>query len=406
MKPSDLCPHFGECGGCQSQDVAYSDQLAAKEKQLRELFGAFWHQDIPVMPSPGLWYYRNKLDFNFGRKFYPELPPKGFQRETVLGFRRKGRWYWPLDIHECRIGSPEMAGLLKAVRGWAKGKGLRAFHSRRGEGFLKILLVREGKRTGQRMVVLITRPGELDGPSFVDTVLSACPTNSVQWAIHHGLAEVAAGDEVTVLHGSSTIEERLRIPEGGDVRELRFCISPFSFFQTNPLASETLYGLIRSWVRRIAPAKLYDLYGGGAGLALTCADLALQVVSVESVESATSDGLRNASLNDVENISFVTQTVEEYLGKLLAAGGMERDSAVIADPPRPGLHPKALRRLLELYPPQIVYVSCKPAVLARELPALLQKYRLRELCAVDMFPHTDHVEAVAWLSGVDKLQVR
>jgi len=392
---ANLCPHFGECGGCQSQDVPYEEQLVAKEAALRELLASYWDGPIPVTPSPVLWHYRNKVDPAFAPKRYPEPPPQGFVRETVLGFKRKGRWFWPLDIEECRIGPEGLDALLPAVRRWYREQGLRAFDSRSKEGFLRTLLVRDAKRTGERMVVLITREGRFDTASFVDVVRESFSPTSIYRGVFHGLADVAAADELTLLYGEPAIIERLRVPGTDGVRELAFRISPFSFFQTNPLATERLYGLVREWVRQAAPATLYDLYGGAGGIALSCADSVKQVWSVESVAEASEDGRYNARANGIDNVSFVTEKAKNYLRRQLDAGGLAPDSAVVVDPPRAGLHPKALKRLVQLGPARVLYISCNPKIFARELPAFVEGYKLHTLKAVDLFPHTRHVEVVA-----------
>jgi len=395
------CPHFGECGGCAAQDVPYADQLARKATALRDLFAPWWDGPIPVTPSPELWHYRNKVDPAFGRKHYPEPPPKGFKRETVLGFKRKGRWYWTLDIDECAIAPEGLGRLLGGVRQWARERDLPAFSTRSHDGFLRVLLVREGRRTDERVVVLITTDGPLDDASFVETVLQSFPATSIQHAVFRGLADVAAADEVRTLYGPDAIHERLLVPDDEGPRDITFRFSPFSFFQTNTLATERLYGIVRQWVKRLAPDVLYDLYGGSGGIALTCADLVQRVISVESVESATLDGQANARLNRVDNVAFETAKVEDWLRDARAGNGLSPNAAVVLDPPRAGLHPKALRRLNDLAPTNVLYISCKPPRLAEELNDLAATYTLTGLQAVDLFPHTDHVEAVAALRRRD-----
>ncbi len=392
-----LCPHFGDCGGCQSQDIPYQEQCAQKEILLRELFQPFWDAPIPVTPSPILWHYRNKVDPSFAPKRYDEPPPEGFVRDTVLGFKRRGRWFWPLDIEECRIGPEGMSELLASVRTWYREQGLRAFDSRTQEGFLRCLLVRDAKRTGERMVVLITRPGAFDAEPFVKAVLDAYPATSIHHGIFNGLADVAAADELHLLHGEPTITETLHIPNGESTRELQFRISPMSFFQTNPLATERLYGMIRAWCRETGAEVLYDLYGGAGGIAFSCADLVRQVISVENVPEASEDGRHNAQVNAIGNVEFVTSKVKNYLLERLRTGGLAPNPAAVIDPPRAGLHPKALKRLIELAPPRLLYVSCNPKILARELVPLTETYTIEWLRAVDLFPHTRHVEVIAAL---------
>lgn len=391
------CPHFGLCGGCASQDVDYPAQVAAKEAALRALLADHWDGPIPVTPSPVVWHYRNKVDPAFARMRYEEKPPADFVKETVLGFKRKGQWYWPLELDTCLIGPEGLAELFAAVRAWHKDAGLRAFDERSGDGILRHLLVRDAKRTGQRMVMLITTPGAPDLAGFVQAVRESFNADSIWHGVSTGSREVAQAEELHLLHGAPAIDETLHIPDGGKLRKLHFRISPFSFFQTNPRATENLYACIREWVREAPPRTLYDLYGGMGSIAFTCADLVDHVHSVESVQSASEDGRANAPRNGIHNVAFHTDVVERYLTRLRDQGGLPPDSAVIVDPARAGLHPKALKRLVELAPPRLLYVSCNPKLFARELPALLESHRLEWLRGFDLFPHTPHVELVAAL---------
>ena len=394
-----LCRHFGECGGCQMQDVPYSEQLARKEAELRGLFAPFWAGPIPIEPSPALWHYRNKVDPTFGRKYYDEPPPEGFERESVLGFKRRGRWYWPLDIQECRIGPEGLDRLLAAVRAWMRGQGLRAFDSRTREGFLKSLLVRDGKRTGERMVALITTEGDFDAASFVEAVREAYPATSIQHGVSRGSADAAFAEEMAVLDGPATIDECLHVDDDTGACVLRFRLSPFSFFQTNSLAAERLYSAVRQWVKDVAPEVLYDLYCGMGGMAFSCADVVQRVFAVEGIYAATEDGVHNASINGIENVTFITEKVKNYLLTALTEGGLPPNSAAIVDPPRAGMTPKARRRLIDLAPEAVLYVSCNPKIFAQELPQFLAVYRLEALKAFDFFPHTRHVELAAFLKA-------
>lgn len=390
-----LCPHFGECGGCESQDRPYAAQLAEKEAALRKLFSGYWEKPIPVTPSPRIWHYRNKVDPSFAPMQYPEPPPPGFARETVLGFKRRGRWYWPLEINACRIGPEGLEPLLTAVREWQRAHGLRAFDSRSGEGFLRCLLVRDAKRTGERMVALITRPGDFDPAPFVAAVRAAYPGAGIFHGISEGRADGSFAETLTLLDGAPHITEEMHVPCAEGARVLRFQISPMSFFQTNPLAAEQLYGIIRAWARTVAPDTLYDLYGGAGGIAFACADLTAQVHSVENLPAASEDGRKNAALNTIENVTFHTEAVKSFLRRHLEEYGLGKHAAVIVDPPRSGMEGKALKRLVALAPPHLLYVSCNPKVLATEMPVLMEHYLLESLRAVDQFPHTPHVELAA-----------
>lgn len=388
------CTYFGACGGCQMQDRPYEEQLLIKEARLQELVGKFWECPIPVHGSPIQWNYRNKTDMNWALKQYDEKPPDDFVRDTVLGFNKKSKWYFPLDIEECNIAPESSTKLTRAMRAWAKKHDYRAVDRRGENGALRILLHRESRRTGEGMVVLITSECDLDEQSFVDAVLSVYPATSIYWSIYRGSARGAFADEEKLLHGSPTIDEVLQIPDGDRIRELRFRISPFSFFQTNTLGTEVLYGLIRDWVKKVNPSILYDLYGGAGGIAFSCSDLVDLVRSVEVVESATSDGEHNAKVNNINNVFFTTDKIRSYLQQVNEQGGMEPNSAAIVDPPREGMTPKPLTRLIKATPPHILYISCKPSVFAEELEEFTQRYRITSMQAVDLFPHTDHVELI------------
>lgn len=394
----ELCPHFSECGGCTSQDVPYEEQRARKQEILEGLFKPSWQHAIPVAPSPSIWNYRNRIDLTFGRKHYPEPPPKDFVRETVLGFKREGKWFWTIDLSECRIAPEGVDRLIGAVRGWVRERNLTAFSSKSKDGFLRVLLVREGKRTGERMVVLVTNEGELERESFVETVQNAWPCTSIMHAVFRGKAEITAADEIHLLHGKMHIAEELHVPDGAGSRTVRLRISPFGFSQTNSAATETLYGTIRQWVKESRPRFVYDLYGGSGGIAFSVADKVDRVISVESEEAASVDGTFNCETNKADNVVFLTQNVEDYLRDAISMQhGLLPQSMVVLDPPRAGLHPKAIKRLLTLKPQEIVYVSCKPAAFAKELPHFLTAYDVVDMRAIDLFPHTEHVELLARL---------
>lgn len=393
--PGGICPYFGECGGCQTQDQPYEAQVADKAAMVGQLFSEFWPDPVEVTPSPVVWHYRNKVDPSFAPKQYDIPPPAGFVRETSLGFKKKGRWFWPLDIEECRIAPEGFGDLLASVRAWYREKGYRAYDSRSGEGFLRCLLVRDTKRTHERMVVLITCPGEFDSDSFVRAVQRAFPSTSIYRGVFEGRAEGSMMQHTELLYGAPAITERLHIESGSGVQRLEFRISPMSFFQTNPLATERLYGLVHAWVEAVRPRVLYDLYGGAGGIAFVSANLVERVWSVENVPEASEDGHYNAAANGIQNVTFVTANVKDYLRQCLETGGWGTDCAAVVDPPRAGLHPKALKRLIELAPPHLLYVACAPKNLAREMPVFLEHYRLASLRAVDLFPHTRHVEVLA-----------
>lgn len=414
-----ICRHFGICGGCLHQDIPYAGQLSRKAAWLKDLFQDYWRGEIPIIPSPVLLHYRNKIDPGFALKRYEEPPPKDYPRETLLGFKQRRGWRWPLDIEECLIGPEGVDRLVTSVREWGAAAGVTAYDSRRGTGYLRNLLVRDGKRTGERMVVLITAPGALpEADAFVASAVRDYSADSIFHGEFSGMAEVATAEKLTVLHGKAWIEEKLCLSRVGGEEDLEsavltprqfiegdrrsadtlhFRVSPLSFFQTNPLAAERLYGLVRTWVGRIGPGTLYDLYGGAGGIAFSCAGFAGNIVSVENVAAASEDGRVNAARNQIENVSFVTDTVRGFTKRLWQGGGMPTDAAVVMDPPRSGMHPKSIARLLEMRPGNLLYVSCNPVKLREELGVFSAEYEVEELSGVDMFPHTPHVEVVASL---------
>ena len=215
-----LCRQYGECGGCKSQDVAYAEQLEVKRAAMAEWFGESWAGEIPVHGSPVLWHYRNKVEFSFGRMQYPEPPPKDFVRDSVLGFKKGGRWYHTLDIEDCLIGPPRAGELLAAIREWMRANDIRSWFDRADDGILRWLMLREGRGTGERMVVLTTKSGDLDEAGFVEVVKKAWPATTIVRGITDRATDTSFTEDLTTLDGPGTIRETLNIP--GCPKELSF----------------------------------------------------------------------------------------------------------------------------------------------------------------------------------------
>lgn len=382
------CRHFGDCGGCQLQDLGYERQLEKKSLYLSSLMDpAGWKSPIHVQASPDRWYYRNKMEFSF-QDVYP-VPPLG-EDYLLLGLKRRQRWDKVMNLSECYLMSAEVSKLLAAVHAWALREKIEPYNLHRQVGFLRHLVVREGKNTEDRMVLLVTGQGELPKKSFVSAVNSAYPATTVLWGVNRKKGDVARSDRIEVLEGPGTISEA--------VLGKRFQISPHSFFQTNTRGAEALYSRIREWLKEIGPKNLLDLYCGSGGISLCVADLCEFVLGVEEVASAVADAKLNASKNGVKNAEFLEARVEDLL-PMLASKEPQAD-VVVLDPPRSGLHPSALKVLKQACPPWIVYVSCNPKALAEDLLRLGDLYELRRLEAFDLFPHTDHVEALALLKSL------
>ncbi|MBI3566170.1 MAG: 23S rRNA (uracil(1939)-C(5))-methyltransferase RlmD [Elusimicrobia bacterium] len=382
----DLCRHFGVCGGCSLQDRPYPDQLTYKKDKvaaaLSKLSGL---PPLSILGAPAPFQYRNKMEFSFG-DVYPPAPGQWLH----LGMKPKGRWYHILDLEECRLPSPEAAPLLAAVREWAAREKVPPYNSHKKEGQLRHLVLREAKNRPERMVVLVTTTGDIPKDSFVAAVKSVYPATTILLGRNAKVSDTAVSDSMEPLTGPGHITETLRFDDGS----VDYRISPLSFFQTNTLGTQVLYGLLREWTRELKADLMLDLYCGGGGIALSLAGAARKVIGVESNKDAVADAKANAELNGFRNCDFYGATVEFLLPSLLDMG----PQAAVVDPPRVGLHAAAAKALADMAPPVLFYVSCNPDALARDLALLAPRYSVERLTCVDLFPHTDHVETVAWLT--------
>ena len=379
------CAHYPACGGCRFQDLAYEAQLAEKESQVRDALariGGIGDPPLdPIAPAESTFHYRNKLEYSFAQT----------EGGPALGLHRAGRWDEVVPIQECWLTTDLGDGIRNAVRDWAREERLRAYDQKTHEGFLRHLVVREGRNTGQALVVLVTAPGDLpDEEHFVD-VLSRFPeVRSIYWAINDRPAEVTRDLPTRLLFGEDAIEEELC--------GLRFRVSPNAFLQTNTAMAERLYRLAGELAQLSGGETVYDLYCGTGTIALTLARDALTVWGVEASEEAVACAIDNAALNGIGNAAFFAGDVARSLEDLHARSG--DPDVVVVDPPRAGLSGRAVGRLARLAPRRIVYVSCNPTTLAGNLKELIgaSGYRLERVQPVDMFPHTPHVEAVALLT--------
>jgi 23S rRNA (uracil1939-C5)-methyltransferase len=381
------CRHFGTCGGCSLQDRAYENQLSyKKEKVAAALHGLPDLPELSIVGAPQIWNYRNKMEFSFGDVF----PPVEGQW-LKLGMKPKGRWYHILDLQECFLPSPEAAPLLAAVRAWAEVEKVPPYNSHKKEGELRHLVIREAKNTAERMVVLVTSTGNVPKDSFVQAVKSVYPATTIMVGRNAKVSDTAISDSFETLTGTGFVNESLNFPDGS----VHYRVSPLSFFQTNTKGTEVLYGLLRSWTRELKAKLILDLYCGGGGIALSLAGaVSGKVIGVESNPAAVADAKANAELNHLSNCEFYGSTVEFILPSLLDM----KPQAAVVDPPRAGLHASAAKALVDMAPPVLFYVSCNPEALARDLMALGPRYSVDRLVCVDLFPHTDHVETVAWLT--------
>jgi 23S rRNA (uracil1939-C5)-methyltransferase len=378
------CTHYPACGGCRFQDLDYAAQLAQKEMQVRDAFqrlaGIAEPPLEPIVPcEPDIFHYRNKLEYSFTQT------PAG----PALGFHKAGRWDEVLDIERCWLTTDLGNGIREAVRDWAREEGLEAYSQEDGTGYLRHLVVREGRNTGQALVQLVTAKGERFDRDYLVEVLRRFPeVRSILWSVNETPAEVT-NLPTTVLFGDEWIEEEI----GG----LRFRVRPNAFLQTNTAMAEKLYALAREAAQLQGGETVWDLYCGIGTIGLSMASRALTVWGIEVSEESVACALENAELNGVANAAFFAGNVGQVTQELLDRSGPP--DVVVVDPPRAGLAGKALRRLGEIGAPRIVYVSFNPTTLAGDVKTLRADYGYELVRArpVDMFPHTPHVETVALL---------
>ncbi len=397
-----VCAHFGICGGCLWQDLDYAQQLVWKHHHVTECLGDLV-EALPmpvgeVTPSPMLYGYRNKMEFTFSAHRWLSSDEVArtdvaYDRSFALGLHVRGRFDRVFDVHDCRLESAEAMAVVDMVRRGARESGLPPYDIRTHQGVWRFVVVREAKKTGQRLVHLITADGpgtdravehlarmlETHGPSLTTFVHSVNRTR----------AQVAQGENPRVLWGSGAIEEH--------VGALRFRISAHSFFQTNTLGAEKLYEAVRESAGLTGTETVWDLYCGTGSIALSLAGQARKVTGFELVEEAVADAYRNAALNGVENCRFFAGDLKDVIRHTprdLLGGPPD---VIITDPPRSGMHPKVIQAILELAPRRVVAVSCNPSTLARDLTALAQAYTVSSVRPFDLFPHTPHIECVVRL---------
>jgi 23S rRNA (uracil1939-C5)-methyltransferase len=377
------CPYFGVCGGCRFQDLAYAEQVAQKERQVRdalERIGRLASPPLePIVPAGTEYGYRNKLEYTFSEG----------ADGVVLGFHKLGRWDELVGVDRCLLTTELGNSIRDAVRDWAREERLEAYDQRSGEGYLRQLVVREGRNTGQMLVLLVTGPGErFETGYFVDVLRRFPEVRSIQWAINESSGQ-HTNLPASVLWGDDAIEEELL--------GLRYRLRPNAFLQTNTEMAERVYELVQDFAALTGSENVFDLYCGTGTIGLALAGRASAVWGIEISEEAVACAIENADLNGIENARFFAGNVGQSLEELVAKAGAP--DVAIVDPPRAGLAGKALRRTGQLGAARIVYVSCNPTTLASDVQVLRDEfgYELVRCRPVDMFPQTPHVESVSLL---------
>jgi 23S rRNA (uracil1939-C5)-methyltransferase len=375
------CPYFGRCGGCRLQHIRYEAQLEFKQRQvvdcLTRLGGLADLPIAPILGAPEVYGYRNKMEFAFAE----------VDGRAIVGLHEAERYDAILDIERCLLQSDRMNAVLAEVRAFVQERGWSVYRQETEQGLLRFLMLREGRATGETMVNLVTTsPDVASARTLADRLRARCPfVTSIVLNVNPKKAAVAVGVEEHPIDGNETVRERL----GG----LVFSISANSFFQTNTRQAERLFGIVSEYADLTGREVVLDLYAGTGAISLILAHRAGAVYGIELVPDAIEDAARNARENGITNCTFLPGEVRHVLPQLLARG--VRADVVVADPPRAGFHPKALRSLATLGARRLVYVSCNPATLARDLAALCAAgYRVTAVQPVDMFPHTPHIEVV------------
>ena len=384
-----VCPHFGYCGGCSFQNLDYARQLELKEGYLLKTLQRIGRLSLdgverdPITPSPSLYYYRNKMEFAFGEE----------QGAVCLGLRERAS---PLEryrkrtiaLSTCPIFSRAVEAIFPILVGSARERRLTAYDPMTRSGYLRNLVLRESKTTGEILAVLVTRSGqEFDPDAAARDLMKTVPqVKSFWWAENDRIPDLVDFEKKAHVAGSASIEDRL----GG----FRFRIHPATFFQPNPMGAEILYGRIIREVRELGARRILGLYCGSGSIEISLSPMADEIMGIDSESVNIAVAAENAALNNVTNCRFIEGRVE----RVLKDEKWPEFDALVLDPPRSGLSAKAMKRIITLNVPHILYVSCNPAAFARDLSWLGENgYRLRKIAAFDFFPHTPHLESLGVL---------
>lgn len=381
-----LCSHFSHCGGCTWQDLTYEDQLAYKKKQVidcLERIGGLENTTVrDVIGSVEVFHYRNKMEFSFNTTE---------DGDFALGLHRRGRYDEIFNLETCYLTQDPVSGIVGWIREYIRKEGLTVYDVSNHTGYMRFIMIRQAKRTPDLMVNVVTNYGDLpQRDKFVQAITTAFPRISTIVHNQNGQkSNIATGEIENILFGCGYIEERLF--------DTVFRIKANAFFQTNTVQTETLYRVGFDLLEPRPGHRVLDLYCGTGSIGILLAPYVQEVIGVELVADAVQAARENAHINEVKNISFYEGFVRDFLiDKDKAAGEFD---VIIIDPPRAGLHPKALKRLIKLLPERILYISCNPSTFARDAKDLVAAgYVLPEVRPVDMFPHTMHIELASVFS--------
>ncbi|PHV70684.1 23S rRNA (uracil(1939)-C(5))-methyltransferase RlmD [Sporanaerobium hydrogeniformans] len=382
---SPVCPYFGSCGGCSSQEVPYVNQIELKHEQVRKLLhkaGIENYEDLGILPSPEKFHYRNKMEFSFGDAIK--------DGPMTLGMHRKHSSYDILTVDGCKLVEEDYSLILRTVLDYCISKGLPYYHKTSHQGFLRYLIIRQSKSFNEIIINLVTTTQMVHDWGELIEQLKALPLHNrlvgVLNTLSNTLADAVKPEKVILLEGKDTFMEKLL--------GLCFQVSPFSFFQTNTRGAEVLYKNALDLIDNLNDKIVFDLYCGTGTISQIMATKAQKVYGIELVEEAVEKAKENAALNDLTNCQFIAGDVLNQVDKLSA-----KPDIIVLDPPREGIHPKAIQKIIDFGAKELLYISCKPTSLTRDLPILKEAgYHVDKVLCVDMFPQTVHVETVVKLS--------
>ncbi|MGL5258890.1 MAG: 23S rRNA (uracil(1939)-C(5))-methyltransferase RlmD [Lachnospiraceae bacterium] len=387
------CPHYGICGGCTYISFPYEEQCNIKKNQVKELLDTVLQkQEQPyiyegIKSSPLVYEYRNKMEFSFGDEIK--------DGPLSLGMHKRGSFYDIVTVDSCKIVDEDYRKILKTTLEYFKERNVSFYHKLSHVGYLRHLLVRKATNTSEILIALVTTTQEeLDLNGFKNAILSCGLEGKIAGILHvknDSLADVVKSDDTVILYGQDYFYEELL--------SLRFKITPFSFFQTNSKGAEVLYETVREYIKDSLDSNttIYDLYSGTGTIAQVIAPIVKKVIGVEIVEEAVISARKNASLNQLDNCEFIAGDVLKIIDEI-----KEQPDFIILDPPRDGIHPKALEKIIAFNMKRLVYISCKPTSLVRDLEVFLERgYIVEKAVAVDQFPWTANVETVCLLSKLN-----
>jgi 23S rRNA (uracil-5-)-methyltransferase RumA len=376
-----LCSSFGFCGGCSFQNTSYETQIKYKQEFMEELLSFTGIKMSQILASPKYWYYRNKMEFSFFNN----------ENSADLGLHRRGSFNRYVSVPPCFIADKDFLQAVKIVKNFANENNLPAYNNKTHEGFFRHLVLRKAQNNNQFLINIVTNAVDGD-PVFLEPLIKDLSnfSHSIYWTSNSRKSDCVLSDKLTLMYGKPFITEKLNVGE----MDYFFNISPFSFFQTNSKGTEILYNEV---LRLLNPSKddvLLDLYCGTGAIGISVAKNVKKVVGIEQVEQAIDNAKENALLNNISNAEFYVSTLENWIKE-----NKTIFSAIVVDPPRSGLTKNVIDFLLESKAKKIVYVSCNPSTLARDLQIILEnaKYEVKEVIPIDMFPQTYHAEAVVLL---------